>query len=193
MEQRKKVLTLAFLFAALATVAQPITENRTGNLRAQGNIAGGYLFAQKNFRSYLTGDIDLFVDDNVSITGSVWYNFKDNDAFGLLRNHSVFGGMNYHPVKKGRWDPFIGISPGVAIVTAGSYNVNDVTNAPTTGAAPLISGEIGCNYYVGSIFNLFVKVRGVAGHFNNSAEFQKLHELKLTAGLGWNFRLWKAN
>jgi hypothetical protein len=60
------------------------------------------MFSQKLFMPYLTGDFDLFVDDNVSITGEGWYNFKMNDfSTGLLRNHSIFGGLNYHPVKRG--------------------------------------------------------------------------------------------
>jgi hypothetical protein len=192
METRKKILTVLFLLAATIAFSQPIVESRKGNIRAQGNIAGGYLFAQKAAGAYLTGDMDLFIDDHVSITGAGWYGFKTSDnSNGLFRNHAVFGGFNFHPVKKGRWDPFIGLSPGVGFAEI-KYLDDEGSSKSTTGIAPLISGEIGCNYYVGSIFNLFVKTRLVTGQTRGNAPSPtRLDEVKITAGLGWNFRLWR--
>lgn len=191
MESRKKILTALFVFIAVAVSAQPIVESRKGNVRSQGNLAGGYLFSQKAFGAYLAGDLDVFIDDHVSITGAGWYGFKltDNES-GLLHNHAIFSGFNYHPMKKGRWDPFIGISPGVGI-TQVRFNDSEGISNTTTGLAPLVSGEVGCNYYVGSVFNFFVKARGITGHFRGDAPSPvALNEIKLTAGLGWNFKLW---
>jgi len=192
METRKKILTSFLLLAVLSVSAQPIVENRKGNLRTQGNLAGGYLFSQKAAGAYLTGDFDLFLDEQVSFTGSGWYGFKVSDnATGLIRNHSILSGFNYHPVKKGRWDPFIGLSPGLGIAEL-KYADSEGISQSTIGLAPLISGEIGCNYYVGSVFNLFVKARGVTGQARGDAPTPtRLDEIKITAGLGWNLRLWK--
>lgn len=192
METRKKIITLSFLLTALSVSAQPILENRKGNIRAQGNLAGGYLFSQKAAGAYLTGDFDLFIDERVSFTGSGWYGFKIHDKNqGLLRNHAVFGGLNYHFLKKGRWDPFIGLSPGLGIAEL-SYPDKEGMMKSTTGLAPLISGEIGCNYYIGSVFNLFIKARTVTGQVRGNAPVPaRLDEIKLSAGLGWNLRLWK--
>ena len=192
METRKKILTAFILIAAFSASAQPIVENRKGNLRAQGNLAGGYLFAQKAAGAYLAGDFDLFIDERVSITGAGWYGFKISDnTTGLIRNHAIFSGFNYHPVKKGRWDPFIGLSPGLAIAEL-NYSDNEGIVQQTVGVAPLISGEVGFNYYVGSVFNLFVKARGVTGQTHGDAPTPtRLDEIKITAGLGWNLRLWK--
>lgn len=191
--ETKKILTAGFVLLSFSSFAQPVIEHRAGNFRAQGNLAGGYLFAQKDFTAYITGDFDLFISDDVSFTGEGWYNFKTNDnPTGLLENHSLFGGFNYHPVKKGRWDPYIGLSPGMAVVKAGYSDAEDVVQK-TLGVAPLISGTVGCNYYIGSIFHLFVKARGVGGRFRgDSPVFTPLNELKITAGLGWNIRFWKA-
>jgi len=190
--ETKKILTAGFILLSLSALAQSITENRAGHIRSQGNLAGGYLFGQNDFTAYIAGDFDLFFSDDVSYTGEGWYNFKTHDKpTGLLENHALFGGFNYHPVKKGRWDPFIGLSPGMAIVKAG-YNDTEGVIQETLGVAPLISGTVGCNYYIGSIFHLFVKARGVGGRFRgDSPEFTPLNEMKITAGLGWNVRLWK--
>ncbi len=190
--ETKKILTAGFILLSLLSFSQSITDHRAGHFRAQGNLAGGYLFAQKDFTAYITGDLDLFLSDDVSFTGECWYNFQTNDRrTGLLENHALFSGFNYHPLKKGRWDPFIGLSPGMAIVKAG-YNDAEGIIQETVGVAPLVSGTVGCNYYIGSIFHLFVKARGVAGMFRgDSPEFTPLNEMKITAGLGWNVRLWK--
>lgn len=192
METRKKILTAFFLLAVLSVSAQPIVENRKGNLRTQGNLAGGYLFAQKAAGAYLVGDFDLFIDERVSITGAGWYGFKMSDnSNGLNRNHAIFSGFNYHFLKKGKWDPFIGLSPGLGIAEL-QYSDSEGIPQSTVGIAPLISGEIGCNYYVGSIFNLFVKARAVSGQVRGEAPTPaRLDEIKISAGLGWNFRLWK--
>jgi hypothetical protein len=87
------------------------------------------------------------------------------------------------------------LSPGIGYVNAHAVCkggcIPEYTE-PHWGFAPLISGVIGCNYYVGSIFNFFVKARFVGGHFKGDVpEFQQLNEIKLTAGLGWNLRVWK--
>lgn len=192
MEAGKKIITALLLFIAISASAQPIVESRKGNLRTQGNLAGGYLFAQKSAGAYLAGDFDLFIDERVSITGAGWYGFKTGDnRSGLLRNHALFSGFNYHPVKKGRWDPFIGISPGMGIAEIKFMDGEGVAQT-TVGVAPLISGEAGCNYYVGSIFNLFVKFRAVTGQARGDAPAPvRLDEIKVSAGLGWNFRLWR--
>lgn len=192
METGKKILTVIWMLVTLSSAAQPILENRTGNLRSQGNLAGGYLFKQQAAGAYLAGDFDLFVDERVSIAGAGWYGFKmSENAEGLFRNHAIFSGLNYHPVKKGRWDPFFGLSPGIGIAEIRFADAEGIQKT-TVGVAPLISGEIGCNFYVGSIFNLFVKARAVTGHARGDAPAPvRLDEIKMSAGLGWNFRLWK--
>lgn len=194
MEPQKAFITILLTAITALVSAQPIAERRVGSLRAQGNLAGGYLFSQKTFSASAAGDFDLFADDNVSVTGEVWYGFKThNKPIGLLHNHALFWGFNYHPLKKGRWDPYIGLSPGMAWVQAGYYDGEGVA-IKTFGVAPLVSGVIGCNYYAGSLFHFFVKARPVAGRFRGaSAEFTSLSEMKIYAGLGWNVRLWKRN
>lgn len=176
------------------TTAQKIWEVRKGCIRAQGNLAPGYLFSQKYFAAYVTGDIELFLDDCAAFTGAVWvsFNTKPKNKEGITANHSLFAGMDYHFLKPKKFDPYIGITPGVAMVRTAYNNKDNILIKSNFAAAPLISIAAGCNYYVGSFFHFFVKVQGVTGQtFSNSPTPTRIDELKLTAGLGWNIRAWK--
>lgn len=194
METGKKIFVIACLTMMVGnTSAQKIWEQRKGCVRSQGNIAAGYLFGQKQPSAYLNGDVDLFLDDRIAFTGSAWYSFALNrkNETGLKANHAVFSGFNYHFLKPKRFDPFIGIAPGMGLVQA-AYKEGDVLKRTPYTPIPLISGSIGCNYYIGSIFHFFVKVQGVAGQmFSTLPSPVRVDELKFMAGLGWNLRLWK--
>jgi hypothetical protein len=195
----KKLIAFSFLMLLLAIGLQaqkkriPIWEERKGCARAQGNLAAGYLFQQRQVAAYVTGDIDLFVDNRVSVTGQVWATFvtTERNKPGITANHSVFWGMNYHLVPKGRFDPYIGLTTGAGLVRA-NYWYNDANRKSEFSVVPLISAQLGMNYYVGSIFHFFARVQGVSGvFFSNVPQSGRLKELKITAGLGWNLRFWK--
>ncbi len=193
---RVKYILQVFIFMCLSSqnvLAQKIWETRKGCIRTQGNFSGGYLFGQKAASAYLNGDIDVFVDDRVGVTGSAFYSFalNRNNQTGLKANHAVFFGINYHFLKPQRFDPFIGFTPGMGLVQA-AYKDGDVLKRTPYAAVPLLSATIGFNYYVGSIFNFFAKVQGVTGHVvSTMPSAMRLDELKFMAGLGWNLRMWK--
>lgn len=188
------VILIVFLFLLVEDASsQKIWEARKGCVRTQGNIAGGYLFAQRQASAYANGDIDLFVEDRVALTGSAWYSFalNRNSETGLKANHAVFGGINYHFLKPCRWDPYIGLSSGMGVVQAAYREGDEVKRTPYS-VVPLVSASVGCNYYVSSIFHFFVKVQGVTGQmFSTLPSPQRLDELKVMGGLGFNLRLWK--
>lgn len=193
---RAKYILQVFIFMCLSSqnvLSQKIWETRKGCIRTQGNFSGGYLFGQKTASAYLNGDVDVFVDDRVGITGSAFYSFalNRNNQTGLKANHAVFFGINYHFLKPQRFDPFIGFTPGMGLVQA-AYKDGDVLKRTPYAAVPLLSATIGFNYYVGSIFNFFAKVQGVTGHVvSTMPSAMRLDELKFMAGLGWNLRMWK--
>ncbi len=187
------LFTLFFLVAIEDVISQKIWEERKGCIRTQGNLAGGYLFSQKIATAYITGDMDVFVEDRVGVAGSIWASFATNrkNEVGVKANHAVFWGINYHFLKPKRFDPFIGLTPGVGLVRVVFKNGDAIKQTPFT-VVPLVSATLGFNYYVGSIFNFFAKVQGVTGHVTaNMPSPVRLEELKFTAGLGWNLRLWK--
>jgi len=173
--------------------AQKIWEERKGCIRTQGNLAPGYMFSQKAATGYVNGDMDLFFDNRVSFTGSIWASFSMNrkSGTGIKANHAVFGGLNYHFLKPSRWDPYIGLTPGMGVVQAAYRDGDEIKRTPFT-PVPLVAASVGCNYYVGWIFHVFVKVQAVTGQvFGNMPAPVRLDELKFMAGLGWNLRMWK--
>ncbi len=190
---RLLLLALSALFVT-STQAQKIWDERKGCIRAQGNLAPGYLFAQKTASAYVAGDMDLFFDNKVSFTGSAFYSFALNrkNEPGLKANHAIFAGLHYHFLKPGHFDPYIGLTPGIGIVQA-NYAENETIKRSNFTAAPLISADIGFNYYIGWIFHVFVKVQGITGQMTggNIPAPQRLDEIKCMAGLGWNIRAWK--
>lgn len=198
MEKEKSIARVVLLLVLCGIIqqaaAQKIWEVRKGCIRMQGNVAPGYLFSQKYLAAYVAGDMDLFLDDRTAFTGAVWVSFSTakKNAEGLLANHSVFGGVNYHFLKPGRFDPYVGLTPGMALVQTAYRNSEGVLQKSAFSAAPLISLSAGCNYYVGLFFHFFLKAQGVVGQtFGNAPMPSRLDELKVTAGLGWNFRAWK--
>jgi hypothetical protein len=198
MEAKKIIImTACMLLVVNSTQAQKkritIWEERKGCVRSQGNLALGYLFQQKQLAAYLNGDLDLFVDNRVSVNGQIWGSFvtTSKNKPGITANHSVFWGMNYHLLPKGRFDPYIGLTPGIGLIRA-TYFDGEVLRKSTFAPVPLLSAQIGMNYYVGWIFHFFAKVQGVSGvFFKDVAKANRLEELRFSFGLGWNIRLWK--
>lgn len=199
MEPQKKIIgSLLLLSIAVSLQAQDtsklkIWEERKGCFRAQGNLTASYLFQQKQVGAYVTGDCDLFFDNRVSFNGQVWVSFattRKNEP-GVRANHAVFWGINFHPIKKGRFDPYIGLTNGIGAARVNYREGGELKNSPFAPVG-LLSAQAGMNYYVGWIFHFFVKVQGVSGmFFSGVPNTVRLEEIKVTAGLGWNFRLWK--
>lgn len=194
METQKVIAGLLCVLFLQTTRAQSIIENRKGCLNSQGNLAAGYLFAQKQVGAYFVGESELFVDNRVSVAGAAWLSFATTrkDQPGLRANHSILWGFNYHFLKKGRWDPYIGFTPGLGIVRTQYLNDEGVLTRSSFAPVPLVSASLGCNFYVGSIFHFFAKVQGVSGQMLKEVPGPvRLEEIKCTVGLGWNLRLWK--
>ncbi len=191
MLQTGLVATAIFIVTQLP--AQKIWEERKGCINSQGDLAPGYMFSEKTLTAYVDGDMEIFFDDRVAFTGALWISFPTTpkDRPGIKANHAVLWGGNYHFLKPSRWDPFIGFTPGLGLVQD-AYRSGDELKVTPYSAVPLISASIGCNYYVGSVFHFFVKIQGVEGQmFSTLPSAKRLDELKFTAGLGWNLRIWK--
>lgn len=187
------ITLLLVLFNVSNTTAQRIWETRKGCIRSQGNLGGGYFLAQKKVSAYLNGEMELFFEDRFAYTGAICFSFvtiKKNET-GIKMNHAVFSGANFHFLKPSRWDPYVGLTPGAGLVRA-VYKQGDELKTTSYLLAPLVSAQIGCNYYVGSFLHFFVKTQFVAGQvFGSLPLAQRIDELKFMGGMGWNMRLWK--
>ncbi len=173
--------------------AQRIWEVRKGCIRSQGNLGGGYLFAQKKISGYLNGEMEVFLEDRVAYTGAICFSFltiKKNET-GIKVNHAVFSGANYHFLKPSRWDPYVGLTPGVGLLKA-TFQNGDELKTTSFSIAPLLSVQVGCNFYVMSFLHFFVKAQFVTGQmFGTLPSPQRIDEMKFMGGMGWNLRLWK--
>jgi len=193
MESKKIVILVLGLGLAQFSGAQAITENRTGYFRAEGNIAAGYLFVEKQPGAYIQGDMDFFIKNQLSVTGAIWYYVPiSRTPLGVKANHSLLWGFNYHFTKSGHADPFIGLTPGFSIVQVAYADAENNVRTTPYAPAPVFSVAVGCNYYVGTIFNFYIKAQGMAGEFfGNAPQPSPLYEVRLTAGLGFNAHFWK--
>ncbi|MFN8315672.1 MAG: hypothetical protein U0T32_04385 [Chitinophagales bacterium] len=166
--------------------AQRVWETRKGIFRSQGNLGGGYMIKQKTVSAYCNGEMELFFDDRFAYTGAVCFSFltlKKNQT-GVKANHAVFAGANYHFLKPQRFDPYIGLTPGAGLVQARYKEGEELKNTPYT-VVPLLSVQVGCNFYVASFMHFFLKVQGVTGQmFKYLSTPQRLDEIKFMGGLG---------
>ena len=163
-----------------------------GLLRAQGNIALGIpanTVAGTNM--YLTGDLEYYVENNVSIKGTIHYylgSFGGESEFKM--NHSGFLGSNFHFRTNTHFDPYVGIFPGYAI---GQLNTKVIAQSGLEPQSsnpvvftPLISFSGGFNYYANRFFNLFINAQYVVGTHLSDVDPVSLNELKVSFGLGYH-------
>lgn len=188
METKKAIIMVIMLGMMGTAIGQRDSVIKNGMIRAHANLSGGYLFHTKNFASYISANCEYYINESFSVIGESWFSFDivDENEIGLRKNFSGFAGMNYHPVKKSRWDPYVGFNAGLGFFTNNYYQNTLIRESPVQ-FTPLVGATVGLNYYVGSIFHFFVQCKFVAGGGSSSMYGRTyLHELKLSGGLGWN-------
>ncbi len=188
----KRLVMLALVLMGLAAQAQDNNAFvKKYLLRTQGNLSVGYMVKQKTVPAYIGGDFDYFIDERVSWYGEGSFfvtGTSDEVGYKIKHNHAILSGVNIHLTANKRFDPYIGINPGIMISQFGSTNIIIGPQYTKVGVSPVFSAAVGINYYVGSIFNFFVRARYIQGRFfANSMERIPLSEFRFSAGLGWNW------
>ncbi|MEX1188713.1 MAG: hypothetical protein WED33_05600 [Bacteroidia bacterium] len=147
----------------------------------------GYMFGLKEAVTSLSGDIEYYLSEKVSIDGegSIFLSSITSDG-RVSENNQLFGGLNYHFTENKKADVFLGMQPGVAFFDAKSLKgETEIYRKPEI--IPLISFSGGVNYYVGSIFHFFIHMRYIQGEARQIPQAQySLNEIRLLAGLGFN-------
>lgn len=167
-----------------------------GLLRAQGNVSSGVMLKSPGTNIYIHGDLEYYFEPNISIRSESYYflsTFNADPTFAM--NHSNFSGVMYHFPTNGKFDPYAGVQPGIALTKlakpvllnadTAQWSPYSVSSFPTN-FSPLFSASIGFNYYAYKFFNLFVHIKYVAGKHLSDIQTESLNELKMTFGLGWN-------
>lgn len=181
---------IAFLFAfiGLSAHAQDDGEGpyiHAGLIRAQATISVGALSDAEISPIYLHGNLEYYAEQNMSIRGDTYFylnNLEKSDTIGYY--HSNFFGIGWHPAKKGYLDPYVGLQPGVGLL----HREVEETGREFTKLSPLVSANIGVNYYAPKWFHLFLDARYVSGMITDHAARFSLNELRFSFGLGFNIR-----
>lgn len=193
-----KHITIATIWLGLLIGSQPAQAQDNIHhgkhvIRSMATISPGLLLNEEEQPLYLHGNFDYYLSDRVSFRGVAFY-FIDNlgESSKLQNNHQVMGGLAYHFNRQSNFDPYVGFEPGVAFVNTSDCKGENCETSPL-GVSPLLSGTLGANYYVGSYFHFFIEGRYVKGqYFPDHEGHFSLDELRLSAGLGWNFNAGEA-
>jgi hypothetical protein len=161
--------------------------SKTHGLRAMATFSAGYMFGIQETVSSLSGDIEYYLNEKVSIQGegSIFLSSFASQS-RVNENSQLYGGINYHFTENKKADVFLGMQPGVSFFKLNNLNQEPEINKNPE-VIPLISFSGGLNYYVGSIFHFFLHARYIQGQTigNPQARFS-INEIRFSAGLGFN-------
>lgn len=134
---------------------------------------------------FLHGNLEAYLSPQISIIGEGYYflnELKNNNLQTFKHNHSIFFGANWHFTKENN-DFYFGFQPGLSITKLNHEKIN--TTSSKSGINPLISGNIGYNYYVHQNFHFFIQTKLVIGQHSYD-KVENLNEFRFSAGLGFN-------
>ena len=186
----KKSCLAFFLSICLFSLGQETTEStiRPGLLRAQGTISFGSFSDLDQGGLYLHGNLEYYVNPNLSARGDIYYYLKPNNESVLEVNHQLFSGAAYHFSTHSNFDPYIGLQPGLAVAQVSNTILIAGNKNPLPTASPLISGIFGFNYFAGKWFHLFADARYVFGDHQSNIGTLSLNEFRFSFGLGFNIQ-----
>jgi hypothetical protein len=181
----RKVILLAVScwLLAYSCVAQSDTAFiRKGLLRAAGTFAFGTMPENKLSNGYLTGNIEYYTDQKISIRGDVYYLLNSLNANGpLAKNDALYFGAFYHFNTNSHFDPLIGIQPGI------SYTQMNIDGSPDVATiCPLASVIVGFNFFAEKWFHIQINARYTIGEHLTEVDETNISELSFNFGLGFN-------
>ncbi len=160
-----------------------------GLIRTQATISLGMMRDDAR-NMYLHGDLEYFMHENVTVRSDAYFYLGATSDYEPLKlNHSLFVGAMYHFPTNNRFDPYVGVQPGIAYAQRilPYTDVQGNTLYSNTTFNPLISGTVGANYYGSKWFHVFVNARMVRGKLLSDVAPKHLDEFRISFGLGFNF------
>jgi hypothetical protein len=190
MEPMRKLIVVLFLLINYCAFSQSESNAffRNGMLSAQLTLSPSYMLQEKVGYFYLHGNIEGFVSENISISGDGFLSMGSltSDEQKLDYNHNLLFGGYYH-FTNGANDLYAGFQPGIAFTRIAQTSAWYNTQPSVT---PIISPVVGYNYFINDYFHFFAQARYIYGtHYYD--EKISLAEIRLSAGLGFNFSLLK--
>jgi len=165
---------------------------RKGLLACKGTLAAGIPTDYEGTNMYVSGNLQYYVEDNISYRGEVWFFLGSDGETNLFKqNSTLFTDFNYHFTTKNNIDPYIGIGPGFSwteLKEPDDINSADssltYSNYPST-VSPLASITAGINYYT-KWAHIFVEAKYVQGIHLSDIPPVSLNELRIVFGFGFN-------
>lgn len=193
----KNIIIAIALIAPVLAMGQ--SDDKTypyrGLVRMSGSFATGTMPKANLKNVYLTGDLEYYINGNVSLRSEsfLFLNSLDNPTSPLLQNHQLFTGASYHFRPDKPLDFYMGFQPGIAYSQVSMTQLEPTDPAMSDATLnPLISGMAGVNYFATKFFHLFINTRYVSGkHLSNAPTPLSLNEFRISFGLGINFRVLK--
>lgn len=191
MESKKIIFTLCILVTVCGNIfsqeenKQYIHKNLS---RTTLTFSTGYFPKNKVSSVYLTGNVEYYTNNKISVRGDGYY-FVNNLSESILsnefipnQNDGLFFGALYHFKSNSHFDPYLGLQPAIAI----SQSKNNMQISSIT-VNPLFSSVLGFNYYAKKYAHLFINARYVSGkHLSEASSPMSLNEIRFEFGLGFN-------
>ena len=175
----KKIVLIILICNAFIGGAQEV--NRDGLLKGTLTISPGFMLDSKSQPFYFHGLIEYYADEKLSVTGEGSFYLGDLNENEIFKyNNSIFAGFNYHPLKNGASDLFIGFPPGISFTMLAEQN-----KVQRMGINPIASLNTGYNYFINEYFHFFLLGKTILGKHSNY-RIQSLSEFRFSAGLGFS-------
>ncbi len=189
-----KKLIAIILFFPLASIAQ---DNERfiakGLFSGKGTLAAGQMTAFKATNMYVSGNLEYYIEDNISFRGGLYFFLgTSNAALPFSKNSTCFTGFYYHPKTNNRLDPYIGFEPGISWTQLKAPNNGSIETYPYNISTypqsinPLASVTAGVNYYATTFTHLFIEAKYVQGIHTSDIPAVSLSEFRIAFGFGFN-------
>jgi hypothetical protein len=195
---KKITIILLFVLPLLSLAQEKERVVRKGLVGGKGTLAMGMPTDFEGTNMYVSGNLQYYVEDNVSYRGELWFFLGSNGDKNLFKqNSTLFTNFNYHIKTKNNIDPYIGIGPGFSwtqLKEPESILLVADNNSPISSylatISPVASLTVGINYYT-KFAHLFLEAKYVHGVHLSDISGVSLNELRIAFGFGWNINLIK--
>lgn len=173
------------LFIGLHAVPVSAQEDgpRKGLLLGSGAISPGFMVQRPMTNIYVSGHLEYFLEEAVSIRGrGAWYVDAQQEPALLRENSQLSFGPWFH-TGKGRLDLHAGLEPGISFTS--------LTDAQRPlRVLPTLDAGAGVTWYVWDHFHFFAQVRYHRARYPGLPEGElPLDEVVVAGGLGFQFRV----
>jgi len=186
MEKQKIILSL-FLIGCLGSYKSQDLETRKHLVSATATISPGFQKGNNDVNIYLHGLASFYPEPKVSVDGEIYlFVGGQEQQTKMAENSTLLFGLNFHFAKDGNVDPFIGIMPGLSLVSVNNYTLAH-PRASERSIVPVVSFDTGFKFHMAKWCNTFVCVRYLKGTLvEHHYEALQLDELRFSFGLGFN-------